>query len=109
MLDLDTVELELEGREVVIEDNSTHRVHVLTLSVDDDVSDAHMIAKIEWDMDDGEVLHLWVSADYQRRGLATRLWRAAQPRGARHSAARTKDGERWARSLGEALPTLDPM
>jgi hypothetical protein len=59
-----------------------------------------------------QVLNIGVSADQQRRGVATALWneghrlagevqRIPQPK---HSADRTNAGDAWARSVGGRLP-----
>lgn len=62
------------------------------------------LAHVEWDRDTGECMRLWVHPSRQREGIATRLWREAQGRGAVHSKDRTLVGQAWALSLGDELP-----
>ena len=70
-------------------------VHVLSLP----------FAKLVWEVDTGEVLHIGVNADHRRQGVATALWNEAQRYGAiRHSAYRTDDGDAFARAVGGVLP-----
>ena len=70
-------------------------VHVLSLP----------FAKLVWEVDTGEVLHIGVNADHRRKGVATALWSEAQRYGAiRHSAYRTDDGDAFARAVGGMLP-----
>jgi len=52
-----------------------------------------------------EALELYVSTDYRRQGIATRLWAYAREHyDAQHSTDRTVDGQAWALSLGVELP-----
>jgi ribosomal protein S18 acetylase RimI-like enzyme len=103
----DVLELVLQGRIMNTRrdanwDGAVHKL--LGISLDDGAPAYRLIGNIEWDADTGEVMHLWVVPEYQRRGVATELWRQAQAQGARHSAWRTKDGQVWALSTGDTLP-----
>ena len=59
-----------------------------------------------------EIRNIGVSADVQRRGVATGMYQHAQQLAAsnpkipqpKHSADRTKAGDAWARSVGGRLP-----
>lgn len=52
----------------------------------------------------GEIRHVFVPADRRGQGIATAMFRYAQADdripGPTHSASRSDDAERWARSLG---------
>jgi GNAT superfamily N-acetyltransferase len=54
-----------------------------------------------------EVIDIFVHQDYRRRGIATALWHEAHVYDPKlvHSEMRTIDGQAWALSLGEPLPT----
>ena len=65
------------------------------------------VGRLSFDRQTGEVLHLFVDPDYRRCGIATALFRMAQALGAVQSHQRTDDGQAWALSLGEPLPTWD--
>ena len=73
---------------------------------------ASNLGSIMWHHKTGEIGNIAVSKEVQRRGLATDLLSQARSvskatRGVkppRHSMDRTKEGEQWARSLGERLP-----
>lgn len=56
---------------------------------------------LSWFADNGEVGGVEVHPDFQRRGLATEMWRQArelQP-DLHHSEALTPDGQAWARKV----------
>ena len=59
---------------------------------------------------DGEVLALETHPKYRRQGLATKLWNYAKLRSdigiptPKHSTARTRQGEAWAKKVGGELP-----
>jgi GNAT superfamily N-acetyltransferase len=63
------------------------------------------VAVLQWEVVSGEIDYVRVYAPYQRQGIATRLWCAAnllQP--VLHSAWRSTDGDAWARAVGGDLP-----
>jgi hypothetical protein len=68
------------------------------------------LGSVSWSHKGGEVLG--IHSAVRRQGIATSLWHeakrvAGETRGVttpRHSSFRTKEGEAWARSLGERLP-----
>lgn len=67
---------------------------------------------IQWHHQRGDIRHIGVSPNLQRRGIATALWHHANEVAAstpgvkppKHSPDRTDAGEAWARSLGGRLP-----
>lgn len=71
------------------------------------------IAGMVW-ADHGPIQDIWVDKDYQRRGVATRMYsegktlarnlRIAEPE---HSVHRTRSGDAWAKSTGDVVPALD--
>ena len=66
------------------------------------------IAIIEWRRDTGVIEHLWVDEAHRRQGLATMLYQHAQRQTdgfLKLSEWRTFDGQAWASTLGEPLPT----
>ena len=68
------------------------------------------VGRIQWVSDSGEIVHLYVTRESRRQGVATRLFhKSSREYGVTHSGQRTRDGEAWARSLGTELPPLDPM
>lgn len=85
----------------LLEDGSAN-VELVGLRLEDEAG--LLVGRIEWRADDGEVVDLLVAEAHRRQGVATRLWRLAEARGARHSEWRTIDGQRWALSLGDPLP-----
>jgi ribosomal protein S18 acetylase RimI-like enzyme len=83
---------------------NTHDINMLD-------NDGYSRGWMQWDDDTGELQHIRVNESHRRRGLATNMWgraqRLADERGITapvHSAERTKDGDAWAKSLGEKLP-----
>lgn len=66
------------------------------------------VGRIQWVTETGEIVHLYVPRDCRRQGIATRLYQAASKENlVRHSHQRTDDGQAWALSLGDQLPTWD--
>lgn len=73
-----------------------HRVEAKT--------DGRSVGFLEWNSAPifrGAVSHIEVEPEYQRRGIATSMWHAAQRTGVpiRHASGRTESGESWVRSL----------
>jgi GNAT superfamily N-acetyltransferase len=68
------------------------------------------LAFIDWELN-GELYYIKVPEQYRRKGIATRLWNAANdytkannlPK-LTHSEYRSNDGEAWARSFNVELP-----
>ncbi len=67
------------------------------------------VGSLDWNIarDDGEIVHVEVLPVWQRKGVATRMLRAAEEisrdngwPAPGHSTTRTRDGDAWARSLG---------
>ena len=84
------------------------RVLRLELALGDDT------AYIDWEPS-GELYYIKVPVEYRRQGLATKLWKSAQEHAREsglpsltHSSYRTNEGDAWAKSLGEKLPTRIP-
>ena len=68
-------------------------------------------AYIDWEPS-GELYYIKVPAEYRRQGIATRLWEAAKEHARKfglpiptHSQYRTDEGDAWAKSLDEELPS----
>lgn len=89
-------------RTVALLEDGSANVEVAGFRLEDEAG--RLVGRIEWRLDDGEVIDLLVAEAHRRQGVATRLWRLAEERGARHSRWRTIDGQRWALSLGDPLP-----
>lgn len=76
------------------------------------IVDISKIARLSWRPDTGEVVHLYVAAEYRRQGLATLMWDEARrlDSSVQHSQYRTKAGDAWASRIadrdGETLPPL---
>lgn len=84
------------------------RVLSITIELDDDT------AYIDWEPS-GELYYIKVPVEYRRRGIATQLWKSAQLYALHaglpapsHSQYRTNEGDAWAKSLGEKLPSRIP-
>jgi GNAT superfamily N-acetyltransferase len=70
---------------------------------------SNWVGHLTWFDDDGQIGHVTVHPDYQRRGVATELHRRAKQvtPGLHHSDDRTSDGKRWINSLGLHLVTAE--
>jgi len=62
----------------------------------------------------GPIQDIWVDKDYQRRGVATRMYSEAKTLAKNlripepeHSVHRTRSGDAWAKSTGDVVPALD--
>jgi GNAT superfamily N-acetyltransferase len=72
---------------------------------------------MRWGSKTGEIRAIDVEPQYQRRGVATAMYKHAHElaatnrkiRSPRHSPDRTEAGEAWARSLGDRLPRRKPV
>lgn len=69
------------------------------------------VGSLTWSADNGEIGDVVVDAAHRRRGLATRLLRAAKDHARehdlpalQHNVVRTDAGEAWAKSTGDQLP-----
>lgn len=70
------------------------------------------LSSMSWHHKTGEIRGVYTDPQFQRQGLATRLWSegqrlAEETRGVtapKHSADRTNAGDAWARSVGGRLP-----
>lgn len=74
-----------------------------------DKKSGKMLANMNLDAE-GKVQGVETHPDYRRQGLATKLWNYAKERSdmgipePKHSSARTKEGEEWAKKVGGELP-----
>ena len=98
--------------EKIIAHTEDGRSNVCVLRITVELADD--LAYIEWEPG-GELYYIKVPAEYRRQGVATRLWKSAQEHAREsglpsltHSQYRTNDGDSWAKSLGEELPTRIP-
>ena len=71
------------------------------------------VASFVWDRDSGEILGVDVIESLRRKGIATAMWDRAHREAEKreltypeHSAKRTTEGDRWAKSVGGHLPPL---
>lgn len=71
------------------------------------------VGRLIWHKDSGEIQDVFVNERLRRRGIATAMWdeahKVAESRDLtypEHSAKRTTEGDRWARSVGGQLPPL---
>jgi len=88
-------------------EDGRRNVTMLRLSLDLDGDTAF----IDWETN-GELYYIKTPAAYRRKGIATKLWHAADDLAAelgykplRHSEYRTDDGDAFARSMTDDLPT----
>jgi GNAT superfamily N-acetyltransferase len=53
-----------------------------------------------------ELRNIMVNPEFQRKGIATGMWKYAKSQGynPEHSMDRTDEGDAWAKSLGEVTP-----
>jgi len=90
------------------------RVQTNITAHDPDLEDSDKpIAEMVWGPQ-GPIEDIWVHKDYQRKGVATRMYsegktlaknlRIPEPA---HSVHRTRSGNEWAKSTGDDIPDLD--
>ena len=77
------------------------------------VQSSGQVGYIEWSMDDGEVVKIYVSDKLRRKGVASHLWEYATDYSENHnyappehSSRRSYEGEMFAQSVGGHVPRL---
>ena len=85
----------------------THRIRA--------VKDDEVVGEMEWASRGGYLANITVSEDFQRKGIATKMWklgnRLSVEHGVsapRHTPYRSESGDAWARKVGGELPPRDP-
>jgi GNAT superfamily N-acetyltransferase len=94
-------------RTVAFTEDGRSQVKMLRIAVELGEDSAY----IDWEPS-GELYYIKVPAEYRRQGIATRLWEAAKEHARKfglpiptHSQYRTDEGDAWAKSLDEELPS----
>jgi hypothetical protein len=94
-------------RTVAFTEDGRSQVKMLRIAVELGEDSAY----IDWEPS-GELYYIKVPPEYRRQGIATRLWEAAKEHARKfglpiptHSQYRTDEGDAWAKSLDEELPS----